>query len=116
MMRLLRFVPAVLWATLIFTLSAQSRLPELPVTFDGIDKLAHCLVFGILCALVVYGVGHRGRQALIAGIVATSLYGCLDEIHQIFVPGRSPDVLDWLADTIGASLAALVIHRVKRKP
>ena len=106
MKRILRFLPAVAWASLIFLLSSQPRLPDLPLTFDGADKAAHALFFGILCALVVFGVGHRGRSALIAGVVVTSCYGALDEIHQMFVPGRSPDILDWVADTTGAALAA----------
>ena len=36
-----------------------------------------------------------------------ALYGAADEIHQRFVPNRSCDVLDWLADTLGASLVFL---------
>ena len=110
MRRAARFVPAAAWASLIFLLSSQPRLPDLPLTFDGVDKAAHALFFGILCAWVVFGVGHRGKAALIAGVVATSLYGAFDEVHQMFVPGRSPDVLDWIADTTGAALAATAIR------
>lgn len=40
------------------------------------------------------------------------LYGALDEWHQSFVPGRTPDATDWLADVAGViagySLASLV--------
>ncbi|MEZ0313237.1 MAG: VanZ family protein [Myxococcota bacterium] len=110
MRRAARFIPALLWASLIFLLSSQPRLPDLPLTFDGVDKAAHALFFGILCAWVVFGFGHRGRPALVAGIVATSLYGGFDEVHQMFVPGRSPDILDWVADTAGAALAATAIR------
>jgi VanZ family protein len=110
MKRAARFIPALLWASLIFVLSSRPRLPDLPLTFDGIDKAAHALFFGILCAWVVFGVGHRGRAALVVGMAATSLYGAFDEIHQMFVPGRSPDILDWIADTTGAALAAGIMR------
>ncbi len=110
MKRVARFIPAALWGSLIFVLSSRPRLPDLPITFDGIDKAAHALFFGILCAWVVFGVGHRGRAALLVGVFVTSLYGAFDEVHQMFVPGRSPDILDWIADTVGAVLAATAIR------
>lgn len=115
MKRYLRFLPALLWASLIFTLSSFPKLPEVPLTFNGVDKAAHATFFGILCALVVFGVGHRGRSALLIGVLATSLYGAFDEVHQMFVPGRTPDILDWLADTIGAVVAATVVRFSRRR-
>lgn len=39
-----------------------------------------------------------------------SLYGVSDEWHQSFVVGRQADIYDWLADTLGASIALLFIH------
>jgi VanZ family protein len=38
-------------------------------------------------------------------LLVVSAYGASDEWHQSFVPGRSTDVRDWIADTIGAALA-----------
>ena len=35
----------------------------------------------------------------------TSLYGASDEWHQYFVPGRSCEFGDWIADTAGGALA-----------
>ena len=35
-------------------------------------------------------------------------YGATDEVHQMFVPGRTPDVMDVLADAAGALVAAAV--------
>jgi VanZ family protein len=52
----------------------------------------------------LYGGVMRG--ALLLALSLASLYGATDEFHQSFVPGRSADVLDWLADTLGAALGA----------
>lgn len=44
-----------------------------------------------------------------------SAYGVIDEIHQSFVPGRTCTLPDWIADTIGAFLGAvLVLFLVKK--
>jgi VanZ family protein len=37
--------------------------------------------------------------------VIATLYGVSDEIHQAFVPLRTPDVRDVIADATGAALA-----------
>lgn len=51
-------------------------------------------------------------------VVFASLYGVTDEVHQIFVPGRFCDPLDWLVDTAGALLGASTMAKAcegKRK-
>lgn len=112
----LRWLPAFAWAALLFSLSAQSKLPEPPMAFDGIDKLEHAIAYGVLCALIVFAFGVVTRRSLIAAVLLTSLYGASDEIHQMFTPGRSPDVVDWVADTAGACLcvAGLALWRKRR--
>ena len=46
-------------------------------------------------------------MAVVCGAVAiSSLYGVTDEYHQLFVPGRSFDVLDMLADALGSVVGA----------
>ena len=41
------------------------------------------------------------RNAVFA-IVASTLYGLSDELHQSFVPNRTSDIADLMADGIGA--------------
>ena len=41
-------------------------------------------------------------------ILIVSVFGASDEWHQSFTPGRSATVADWVADTLGAGLAAAV--------
>jgi VanZ family protein len=44
-------------------------------------------------------------------ILTASAYGLTDEVHQAFVPLREAGWQDWLADTIGATVAAVGVGR-----
>ena len=50
------------------------------------------------------------KYALAMSVLLSFLYACTDEIHQIFVPGRSAQFRDILIDTLGASFGCLLIH------
>jgi VanZ family protein len=73
---------------------------------QGIDKVAHFLVFGLLATLLLRSPLSRGKAWL--AILIVSLFGITDEWHQSFVPGRSCDVYDWISDTLGATLAVML--------
>jgi len=98
---------AIVW------LSAQSRYPmgvELP---PPLDKLAHASAFGCLALLLDIALQHTRldlpmyRRHLLV-FVSVSLYGITDEWHQYYVPGRSCEFGDWVADTIGGGLGIFV--------
>lgn len=99
---LLRAVPSVAWAGVIFYLSS---LPgsSVPGRYAVQGHLGEYAILGVLVLLALTGSGPAGRAALIA-LIACSFYGISDEFHQSFVPGRTPDVLDWVADTVGATV------------
>jgi VanZ family protein len=97
-------------AALIFVASSQSKLagPSLP----GIDKVTHFLVYGLLATYVIrLGPSLRGAWCSLAIV---SVYGLLDEWHQSFTPGRSVEIADWVADTLGAAVAILLYLRWSR--
>lgn len=103
----LRWLPALAWAGLIFYLSSQPEpLGQQPG--DSLGLVAHTTVFGVLAALVLLAAGgpaRADRRAYLIAFLVASLYGVSDELHQAFVPGRSPDPRDWVADTAGAAAA-----------
>ena len=109
------WVPVALYAGAIFFLSAQSHPEEHLPSFllkDVSDKVLHAVEYAVLGALCYrafrWGLnGQVAARALIIAIVAASLYGVTDEVHQLFVPFRESSWLDWLADTIGAVIGAL---------
>jgi VanZ family protein len=81
------------------------------------DKLLHAGEFAILTLLVLRAIdrsGRGGRALWLAGLVT---YGALDELHQLWIPGRSAEFTDWVADTLGVLVGAgLVLLILKTRP
>jgi len=97
------------YLALVFLLSAQSTLPELPGSPN--DKLQHSTAYAVMGALVTWAlVRGQWRRVTSRTVVLVTLfctvYGWTDEVHQLFVPGRQYDLYDLLADATGAFLAA----------
>lgn len=109
------WMPVALYAGAIFFLSAQSHPEEQVPSFllkEVSDKVLHAMEYAVLGGLCYrafrWGLnGQVAARALIIAIVAASLYGVTDEVHQLFVPFRESSWQDWLADTIGAVIGAL---------
>ena len=64
---------------------------------------------------VAQPVNALSKWAPAVAAALSSIYGVTDEFHQIFTPGRSCDPMDWLVDTIAATLGALVCYAVLKK-
>jgi VanZ family protein len=104
---------ATLWAGVIFAFSAQPG-NRIPGRFSEVGHLGEYFVFGALLCAALRASGQRKNAAAIAVIVA-SIYGMTDEFHQHFVFMRTPDVVDWALDTLGASLGATVTTLMTRR-
>jgi VanZ family protein len=116
----LAFAPAAAYAVVIFLLSARpDPLPFLPPGIWAHDKVLHALEYALLGGLVAPALrlaGLRPAAAIAAAVVIASAYGATDEFHQSFVPGRSADVLDWAADTLGSIAGAVAGALALRRP
>ena len=112
---LLFYLPPLLCMATIFYLSSQSWVPiPLPAWVIIRDKVAHAIMYGILCFLWIRAFRAGDRRPLrlvffVAAVLITIAYGISDEYHQSFVPGRTATAGDALADSIGAILAALIL-------
>lgn len=101
------------WMGLLFLLSSQS---DISAPFDipdwlPADKFVHAGLYAVLAALLYLA----GLSSILAVVVA-GLYGVTDEFHQMFVPGREPDLLDLLADLVGAVIGVWLIRFLVRIP
>lgn len=105
------YFPALIWAILILTVSSIPHLPPLTDKIKIGDKIAHFLeyfVFGALVARMLRQMNKSTLQILLLTSITGAIYGILDELHQLFIPGRTTDPLDITADTLGAILASLI--------
>ena len=109
-----RWLPLIIYCLIIFiqsSLPAYERLPE----FRFSDKLLHFgayALMGILFfrAFQTLGIKSDARRLILFSIAAATLYGISDEIHQYFVPFRNADLLDVLANTLGAICGVYFYH------
>lgn len=105
-------------------LRIQSFIDLLPDLFKGSDgnkirKYAH--LFEYMClggsgfmffAELYYLRDRRIVRAWLSTLVFGLFYACTDELHQIFVPGRSCQLGDILIDFSGVFLASVVFGAV----
>jgi VanZ family protein len=91
-------------------LLSASSTPAVPSWLSGNDKVAHACLYSVLGACLGYGK-HRSIEQpphwVLIGLGA--LYAATDEWHQAFVPRRSPELGDWLADVSGVLLGYAVL-------
>ncbi len=118
----------LLWMAVIFLFSAQDAAESTDLSDKVLDwlrpgetgalaiillrKSAHFLeyaVLGVLYALLLREWTQKGRGWVLPAAAGLSfLYACTDELHQIFVPGRSGELRDVLIDTAGACFGLLI--------
>lgn len=77
-----------------------------------IRKMAHFSIYtvvGLLLMSLVSTYNIKEKNKLIITLTAGIIYASSDEIHQSFVPGRSPMITDVVIDTMGVILGILLI-------
>ncbi len=117
MLKIINVTFLTAYCSLIFWLSSQSSIPA-PMLFTHQDKLIHLgayFIMGILAWRFFYDYFDKPKTVAILSLCFCSLYGVSDEWHQYYVPGRETDVLDWMADTLGASIALAAIQLGKKR-
>jgi VanZ family protein len=95
------------WMALIFALSSVPgrRMPSA----HAWDKAAHFCEYAVLGWLLQRALREAGlspRRAAVAAAISAAAWGVSDEWHQSFVPRRSVEAADALADALGAATAA----------
>ena len=77
--------------------------------------MLHFIAYALLGALFLRAfnitrIKHHLKLIIILSIILSSLYGISDEIHQSFVPFRTADAMDALADILG-SIAGVYLYQ-----
>jgi len=128
----LNWLGVFLWMSLIFYMSSRpgedsanmssNFLVVFEVLFPFMEedilhlmvrKLAHVGVYMVLFLLLVNAlkqhISERKYMYTYAVFIGL-LYAITDEIHQVFVPGRSGNVLDVLIDSMGLGIGLLLFE------
>lgn len=117
--KFLRWLPALLWAGVIFWLSSLSHPPSPGPEFLYKDKVGHWMLYCALGWFVPRALRRAHNLALpkaaLLAMLISSAYGASDEWHQRFVPNRTCDVADWIADTLGASAAVATFYAYENR-
>ncbi|MDP8208557.1 MAG: VanZ family protein [Candidatus Electryonea clarkiae] len=129
MFKIRSWIPAAIWAIVIFALSAipqngYSRLYSISwvkaileaLPFQP-DKAIHFLLYFFLSLFIVswfrqsYPHFYRNllKYAFLTWIISVT-YGITDEFHQFFVPGRDMELFDLLADGTGAFAGIVLFY------
>jgi VanZ like family len=78
----------------------QGSLPSLSWS----DKVYHCGAFTGLTFLLCWAIPssrYSLKNILVLAALAALTYGALDELTQKFIPGRTCDIFDFAADSVG---------------
>ena len=113
------------WLWLLFV-AIVSSLPNLPTQKINIwdepfrlDYLEHFGVFFILSGLFVFwkadkeSIFHIENQLIF--VLALTLYAIVDELHQLWIPGRSYNPLDLTYNLLGCFAGIYITNRILRK-
>lgn len=98
-----RLLPVTLFTVFIF-ISSECQVTGMAQAVS--DKLLHGLCYSILCLCAWYSLGYFIPQPakpirLFASLGYCIAFGIFDEIHQSFVPFRTPSFGDVIADACG---------------
>ena len=75
------------------------------------DKLMHGLLYGVMALLLNYGLNFKSKKIfgfnMQVGAMIVLTFAGLEEITQYWIPSRTCDVFDFVADVVGVVLFSL---------
>ena len=115
--RIFLYLPLGLYWLLIFILTS---IPgnHVPILFGVSDKIKHFGAYFVLAILLNFTLYIQNRFPLLSKksfyftFLITLFYGIIDEVHQIFIPGRAFDWWDLVADVVGSALGIYLVKFV----
>ena len=82
-----------------------------------IRKSAHMFLYFVLALLTFKLIYIKDKdfenkviiKKLLISLAIVFLYACTDELHQLFIPGRSGEFRDVMVDTLGGSIGLCIM-------
>lgn len=80
-----------------------------------VRKLAHITEYFIL-GILTYNMlkDYKIENIFIISFLSCVFYACTDEIHQMFIPGRSGNIIDVLIDSFGSIIGCIFYKKIKK--
>ncbi len=78
------------------------------------DKLIHLTEYAILGGLIISAV-PKTKKMLYSTILFCMIFGAMDEMWQIMIPGRFSSGFDWIADSVGGVIGIFTVKFYRRK-
>ena len=135
MKKIIKIMLVIFWMGVIFTFSNQKATDSTKLS-DGfikntivklfhiddpeviqnmtkpVRKAAHFTIYLILGILVINCFDKKDEDTIINALLICFLYAVGDEVHQVFVDGRSAEFIDVIIDTLGSILGIFIHKRV----
>ena len=83
-----------------------------------VRKMAHFTLYFLLGLTFISFLKEfnlDNKKLVIYTVVFVFIYACSDEIHQLFINGRSGEILDAIIDTLGGTTSSLIYIGLRRK-
>lgn len=113
------YVPILVWIAVMF--GSSVILPSWKITLDryNLDKVVHFFEYGILCGLLTRTIyhsieNHHLKRSLLLALGISFFIAGFDEMHQLYLPGRTSSFYDFIADSIGIVCALAAFWYFKR--
>lgn len=128
------FIPSIMFMIIIFWFSHQTGTESSGLSiyiFNWLEnhlhiivpeliirKMAHMGEYALLAFTFIYGFSKNKlilQKILLFSLSSTFLYACSDEFHQLFIAGRSGQLVDVMIDTMGGVIAIILFYFIKKK-
>lgn len=111
---LIYHLPLIVYAGLILGVSSISNLKSPQIRFLAVDKVAHFLEYAIFAFLTFRSMNQlsnwtRLRTPFLISLLILAIFAVIDESLQSLIPGRNPDVIDYLSDLSGGVLVLALL-------
>jgi VanZ family protein len=130
------YAPAIGWGIFVFTLSVWpgKDFPQIPKWTDllSVDKLVHMLFYGIMAVLILRGWFQSEKDAkknnlnakkdsnlfilgLIVAVFCSAFGWAIEWIQENYCADRLFELLDGVANTIGACVGTFLVIKLRGK-
>ena len=102
----------------IFYFSSISSFLGAPVKGIDFSMIYHLIVFFLFTfflLITIKGKSNFKAKHIFWTIVISLIYAILDEVHQLFIPGRFSSISDIMVDLVGIFLAVLIYPKRETK-